>query len=110
MVTCKFVPGKISAIWVQQQLFDVLEAGMTPGCFPPPQVILLTWEQHLTPVEVELVFPSTEDKDTYTVTCRTATNHLVRTLEQGILADILFFLFSLEQNLLNLSAGVCGAH
>ncbi|KAM9352376.1 phosphatidylinositol phosphatase PTPRQ [Symphorus nematophorus] len=45
-------------------------------------VILVTCEQHLTPVEVELVFhsfPSTKDADTYTVTCRSAGNHLVYT-------------------------------
>ncbi|XP_049930076.1 phosphatidylinositol phosphatase PTPRQ isoform X4 [Epinephelus moara] len=44
------------------------------------QVVLLTCEKHLNPVEVEVVFqsfPSTRDSDTYTVTCRTASNHLV---------------------------------
>uniref|UniRef100_UPI0037E94576 phosphatidylinositol phosphatase PTPRQ n=1 Tax=Semicossyphus pulcher TaxID=241346 RepID=UPI0037E94576 len=44
------------------------------------QVVLLTCEQHLNPVEVQVVFqsfPSTKDTDTYTVTCRTASNHLV---------------------------------
>ncbi|XP_035858941.1 phosphatidylinositol phosphatase PTPRQ isoform X2 [Sander lucioperca] len=44
------------------------------------QVVLLTCEQHLNPVEVEVVFqsfPSTKDSDTYTVTCRTASNQLV---------------------------------
>ncbi|XP_039664458.1 phosphatidylinositol phosphatase PTPRQ isoform X3 [Perca fluviatilis] len=44
------------------------------------QVVLLTCEQHLNPVEVEVVFqsfPSTKDADTYTVTCRTASNQLV---------------------------------
>ncbi|KAM8751980.1 phosphatidylinositol phosphatase PTPRQ [Acanthopagrus schlegelii] len=44
------------------------------------QVILLTCEQHLNPVDVELVFPhfpATKDPDTYTVTCRTANNRLV---------------------------------
>nr|XP_046251054.1 phosphatidylinositol phosphatase PTPRQ isoform X3 [Scatophagus argus] len=44
------------------------------------QAILLTCEQLLNPVEVELAFqpfPSTHDPDTYTVTCRTAKNHLV---------------------------------
>ncbi|XP_037623294.1 phosphatidylinositol phosphatase PTPRQ isoform X2 [Sebastes umbrosus] len=43
-------------------------------------VFLLTCEQHLNPVEVEVVFqsfPSTKGPDTYTVTCRTASNHLV---------------------------------
>ncbi|XP_028441228.1 phosphatidylinositol phosphatase PTPRQ isoform X2 [Perca flavescens] len=44
------------------------------------QVVLLTCEQHLNPVEVEVVFqsfPSIKDADTYTVTCRTASNQLV---------------------------------
>ncbi|XP_051239471.1 phosphatidylinositol phosphatase PTPRQ [Dicentrarchus labrax] len=44
------------------------------------QVILLTCEQHLNPVELEVIFqsfPSAKDPDTYTVTCRTASNHLV---------------------------------
>ncbi|KAA8590158.1 hypothetical protein FQN60_014092, partial [Etheostoma spectabile] len=44
------------------------------------QVVLLTCEQHLNPVEVEVVFhsfPSTKDSDTYTVTCRTASNQLM---------------------------------
>ncbi|XP_078113021.1 phosphatidylinositol phosphatase PTPRQ [Sander vitreus] len=44
------------------------------------QVVLLTCEQHLNPVEVEVVFqsfPSTKDSDTYTVICRTASNQLV---------------------------------
>ncbi|XP_010783175.1 uncharacterized protein [Notothenia coriiceps] len=44
------------------------------------QVVLLTCEQHLNPVEVEVVFqsfPFTEDPDTYTVTCMTARKHLV---------------------------------
>ncbi|XP_076588486.1 phosphatidylinositol phosphatase PTPRQ [Chaetodon auriga] len=44
------------------------------------QVILLTCEQRLNPVEVELIFqsfPSSKNPDTYTVTCRTASNHLV---------------------------------
>ncbi|XP_033940418.1 phosphatidylinositol phosphatase PTPRQ [Pseudochaenichthys georgianus] len=44
------------------------------------QVVLLTCEQHLNPVEVEVVFqsfPFTEDPDTYTVTCMTARNQLV---------------------------------
>ncbi|XP_070763484.1 phosphatidylinositol phosphatase PTPRQ [Enoplosus armatus] len=44
------------------------------------QVVLLTCEQHLNPVEVEVAFqsfPSTKDPDTYAVTCRTASDHLV---------------------------------
>ncbi|XP_029289790.1 phosphatidylinositol phosphatase PTPRQ [Cottoperca gobio] len=44
------------------------------------QVALLTCEQHLNPVEVEVVFqsfPSTKDPDIYTVTCMTASNHMV---------------------------------
>nr|XP_019934116.1 PREDICTED: phosphatidylinositol phosphatase PTPRQ [Paralichthys olivaceus] len=44
------------------------------------QVALLTCEQHSNPVEVEVEFqsfPSGQDPDTYTVTCRTASNHLV---------------------------------
>ncbi|XP_031716794.1 phosphatidylinositol phosphatase PTPRQ [Anarrhichthys ocellatus] len=44
------------------------------------QVVLLTCEQHLNPVEVEVVFqsfPSTKDSDAYSVTCRTASNQLV---------------------------------
>ncbi|XP_027128795.1 uncharacterized protein LOC109141787, partial [Larimichthys crocea] len=44
------------------------------------QVILLTCEQPLNPVEVEVIFqsfPSTEASDTYIITCRTASNHLV---------------------------------
>lgn len=49
--------------------------------FPLPRVVLLICEQHLNPVEVEVVFQafvSTEAPDSYTVTCRTASNHLVR--------------------------------
>ncbi|XP_034444644.1 phosphatidylinositol phosphatase PTPRQ isoform X3 [Hippoglossus hippoglossus] len=44
------------------------------------QVALLTCEQHSNPVEVEVEFqsfPASQDPDTYTVTCRTASNHLV---------------------------------
>ncbi|XP_068168501.1 phosphatidylinositol phosphatase PTPRQ isoform X2 [Antennarius striatus] len=44
------------------------------------QLFLLTFEQHLTPVQMELVFksfPSAKKSDIYTVTCRTASNHLV---------------------------------
>ncbi|XP_067356322.1 phosphatidylinositol phosphatase PTPRQ isoform X2 [Channa argus] len=44
------------------------------------QVALLTCEQPLTPVEVEIVFPSfpsSQDPDSYTVTCSAANNHLV---------------------------------
>ncbi|XP_026221120.1 LOW QUALITY PROTEIN: phosphatidylinositol phosphatase PTPRQ [Anabas testudineus] len=44
------------------------------------QVVLLTCEQHSSPVEVELIFPSfpsSEGADSYTVTCQTASNHLV---------------------------------
>ncbi|XP_042351374.1 phosphatidylinositol phosphatase PTPRQ [Plectropomus leopardus] len=44
------------------------------------QVVLLTCEQYRDPVEVEVVFqsfPSGRDSDTYTVTCRTASSHLV---------------------------------
>lgn len=82
---------------------------MTARYFPPPQVILLTCEQPLNPVEVELVFqpsPSAKDPDTYTVTCRTASNHLVRTPEQVMMAYILTYCI----NHLNVSAGVRGAH
>ncbi|CAB1422352.1 unnamed protein product, partial [Pleuronectes platessa] len=44
------------------------------------QVALLTCEQHSNPVEVEVEFqsfPFNQDPDSYTVTCRTASNHLV---------------------------------
>ncbi|XP_070686459.1 phosphatidylinositol phosphatase PTPRQ [Pempheris klunzingeri] len=44
------------------------------------QVVCLICEQHLNPVEVEVVFqafPSTENADSYTVTCRSASNHPV---------------------------------
>ncbi|KAM7414498.1 hypothetical protein PAMA_019354 [Pampus argenteus] len=44
------------------------------------QVVLLTCEQHSNPVEVEVVFhpfPYAQDPDSYTATCRTASNHLV---------------------------------
>ncbi|XP_065812716.1 phosphatidylinositol phosphatase PTPRQ [Labrus bergylta] len=44
------------------------------------QVVLLTCEQHLVPVEVQVVFqsfPSTPEPDTFSVACRTASNHLV---------------------------------
>ncbi|XP_041652025.1 phosphatidylinositol phosphatase PTPRQ [Cheilinus undulatus] len=44
------------------------------------QVVLLTCEKHLIPVEVQVVFqsfPLTEDPDTFIVTCRDARNHLV---------------------------------
>ncbi|XP_054864399.1 phosphatidylinositol phosphatase PTPRQ isoform X2 [Amphiprion ocellaris] len=44
------------------------------------QVALLTCEQHSDPVEVEAVFqsfPSSPDPDSYTITCRPASNHLV---------------------------------
>ncbi|XP_077939126.1 LOW QUALITY PROTEIN: phosphatidylinositol phosphatase PTPRQ [Gasterosteus aculeatus] len=44
------------------------------------QVVSLTCEQHLKPVEVEVLFqtfPSTKYSDAYTVTCRSATNQLV---------------------------------
>ncbi|XP_068595364.1 phosphatidylinositol phosphatase PTPRQ [Brachionichthys hirsutus] len=44
------------------------------------QLISLTFGRHLTPVELELVFksfPSAKKSDIYTVTCRTASNHLV---------------------------------
>ncbi|XP_029010469.1 phosphatidylinositol phosphatase PTPRQ isoform X2 [Betta splendens] len=44
------------------------------------QVVLLTCEQHSGPVKVELLFDpftSGRDPDSYTVTCRTASNHLV---------------------------------
>ncbi|XP_067445742.1 phosphatidylinositol phosphatase PTPRQ [Thunnus thynnus] len=44
------------------------------------QVVLLTCEQHSNPVEVELVFhpfPYAQHPDSYTITCRTASNHLV---------------------------------
>lgn len=64
----------------------------TPRYFRLPQVISLTCGQLLNPVEVELVFlpfSSNEEPDTYTVTCRTAGNHLVRTSELVIMADTL---------------------
>ncbi|XP_056272982.1 phosphatidylinositol phosphatase PTPRQ [Pseudoliparis swirei] len=44
------------------------------------QVVLLTCEQQLNPIEVEVVFqsfPSTKYSDAYKVTCRTASNQLV---------------------------------
>ncbi|XP_068458999.1 phosphatidylinositol phosphatase PTPRQ isoform X2 [Clinocottus analis] len=44
------------------------------------KVVLLTCEQQLNPVEVEVVFqsfPSTKDSDAYKVTCRTASNKQV---------------------------------
>ncbi|XP_018519305.2 oxidized low-density lipoprotein receptor 1 [Lates calcarifer] len=44
------------------------------------QLVLLTCEQHSNPVEVEVrfqSFPSSQDPDSYTLTCRTASNHLV---------------------------------
>ncbi|KAM8891585.1 phosphatidylinositol phosphatase PTPRQ isoform 2-T2 [Spinachia spinachia] len=44
------------------------------------QVVTLTCEQHLNPVEVEVLFqtfPSSKYSDAYTITCRTATNQLV---------------------------------
>ncbi|XP_069567271.1 phosphatidylinositol phosphatase PTPRQ [Brachyistius frenatus] len=44
------------------------------------QVVLLTCDQHSHPVEVDVVFqsfPSTHYPDSYTVTCRPASNHLV---------------------------------
>ena len=53
--------------------------------FSLPQVVLLTCEQRLHSVEVELVFepfPSTQDPDSYTVTCKPAGNRPVRTLEE----------------------------
>ncbi|XP_056244137.1 phosphatidylinositol phosphatase PTPRQ [Seriola aureovittata] len=45
-----------------------------------PQVVLLTCEQHSNPVEVEIrfhSFPSSQDPDSYEVTCRSASNRLV---------------------------------
>lgn len=54
-----------------------------PCYFPHSQVVSLTCEQHLKPVEVEVLFqtfPSTKYSDAYTVTCRSATNQLVRTM------------------------------
>ncbi|CAK6951123.1 phosphatidylinositol phosphatase PTPRQ [Scomber scombrus] len=44
------------------------------------QVVLLTCEKHSNPVEVKAVFhsfPFAQHPDSYTVTCRTASNHLV---------------------------------
>nr|XP_043892479.1 phosphatidylinositol phosphatase PTPRQ isoform X1 [Solea senegalensis] len=44
------------------------------------QVAALTCEQHSNPVEVEIgfqSFPSSQDPDSFTVTCRTASDHLV---------------------------------
>lgn len=79
------------------------------------QVVLLTCEQQLNPIEVEVVFqsfPSTKYSDAYKVTCRTASNQLVRTMACLLWFSLINWTLFILYNLIHghISAGVCGAH
>lgn len=55
------------------------------------QVFLLTCEKPLNPVEVELLFPPFKGPRADRVTCRTTSNHQVRTPEELEIVNLLFY-------------------
>lgn len=106
VLNCLFVSGKVTA-WQKKRGRNREMSSCVSVYFCLSQM-LLTCEQPVSPVEVEIVFKpfaSAADVDVYTVTCRTASERLVRA---PVLAAACWRLCS-QTNSRVVCAGACGA-